>query len=77
MEESLRLRLAAVDPDFRHLAEQHSQFEHKLAALLEKPYLSTEDQVEEVRLKKQKLWVRDQMENRCTDWARRHTAAAS
>jgi hypothetical protein len=77
MEESLRLRLAAVDPDFRHLEEQHGQFERKLAQLMEKPYLSTEDQVEEVRLKKQKLWVRDQMESRCTNWERRHTATAS
>lgn len=77
MDESLRVRLAEVDPDFRQLEEQHGQFDRQLANLLEKPYLSTDEQVEEIRLKKQKLWLKDQMETRCLDWARRNTVAVS
>ena len=43
------------------LAEQHRHYSEKLEDLLQKPYLSVEEQLEEVRLKKLKLSVKDQM----------------
>jgi hypothetical protein len=70
MDETLRVRLAASDPDFRELEQQHSEFDRKLAELMEKPYLSAEDEVEEIRLKKRKLWLKDQMEARSANWLR-------
>jgi hypothetical protein len=44
------------------LQEQHRHYSDKLESLLQKPYLSAEEQLEEVRLKKLKLSVKDQME---------------
>jgi len=45
----------------RHLEEQHRHYSEKLENLLQKPYLSVEEELEEVRLKKLKLSVKDQM----------------
>lgn len=47
---------------YRQLAEQHSQLDHRLHELTDKHYLSTSEQVEEVTLKKRKLALKDQME---------------
>ncbi|WP_254062261.1 YdcH family protein [Acidobacterium sp. S8] len=43
------------------LEEQHRHYSDKLESLLQKPYLSADEQLEEVRLKKLKLSVKDQM----------------
>lgn len=47
--------------EVRRLEEQHRHYSEKLEALLQKPWLSAEDQLEEVRLKKLKLHVKDQL----------------
>ena len=64
MDECLRAKLAEADPSFRELQEQHGDFDRKLMELMQKPYLSADDEVEEVRIKKMKLWLKDQMEMR-------------
>ncbi len=64
MDETLRKKLAESDPGFRELQQQHVDFDRKLAALMEKPYRSADDDVEEALLKKKKLWLKDQMEAR-------------
>ena len=48
------------------LEAQHRHYSEQLDALIQKPYLSEEEQLEEVRLKKLKLRVKDEMA------ARRH-----
>ena len=53
--------LASSD-SFRKLATEHSQYAQRLEALANKPYLSEEEKLEEVRLKKLKLRLKDQME---------------
>lgn len=45
----------------RHLEEQHRHYSEKLEALLQKPWLSEDDLIEETRLKKLKLHVKDQL----------------
>jgi uncharacterized protein YdcH (DUF465 family) len=45
----------------RKLQEEHRQYSEKLEGLSQSPYLSAEDQIEEVRLKKLKLRVKDEM----------------
>lgn len=55
--------LLASNDEFRKLAEEHSQYSKRLESLLAKHYLSEEDKVEEVRLKKLKLRLKDQMES--------------
>ncbi len=45
----------------RLLQEQHRHYSEKLESLLQKPYLSEDEKLEEVRLKKLKLRVKDEM----------------
>lgn len=46
---------------FRKLATEHQQYAQRLEALANKPYLSEEEKLEEVRLKKLKLKLKDEM----------------
>jgi hypothetical protein len=50
--------------EIRHLEEQHRHYSEKLEALLQKPWLSDDEQLEEVRLKKLKLHIKDQLVQR-------------
>jgi uncharacterized protein YdcH (DUF465 family) len=45
----------------RQLREEHRRYSEKLEGLSQSPYLSAEEQMEEVRLKKLKLRVKDEM----------------
>ena len=47
---------------YRQLAEQHSQLDHRLHQLTDKHYLTASEQFEEVTLKKRKLALKDRME---------------
>ncbi len=47
--------------EIRRLEEEHRHYAEKLDDLLQKPYLSEDEKVEEVRLKKLKLFLKDQM----------------
>ena len=47
--------------EISRLEEQHRHYSEKLEALLQKPWLSEDDQLEEVRLKKLKLHVKDEL----------------
>jgi uncharacterized protein YdcH (DUF465 family) len=52
--------LASSDA-YRKLALEHSQYSQRLEALTQKRYLSEEEQLEEIRLKKLKLKLKDEM----------------
>lgn len=60
--QSVRDQLMASNDEFRKLAEEHSQYSQRLDALASKRFLSEDEKVEEVRLKKLKLRLKDQME---------------
>jgi len=62
MATQVRDQLLASNEVFRKLAEEHSQYSVRLDALVTKKYLSEEEKLEEVRLKKLKLRLKDQME---------------
>ena len=49
------------DGDIQQLEAQHRHYSEQLEALVHKPYLSAEEQLEEVRLKKLKLHIKDMM----------------
>jgi uncharacterized protein YdcH (DUF465 family) len=52
----------ASSNEFRKLAEEHTQHAQRLERLVQKRYLTEEEKLEEVRLKKLKLRLKDQME---------------
>lgn len=62
MVDSVREQLLASHDEFRRLAQEHTQYSQRLNLLIEKRYLSEDEKVEEVRLKKLKLRIKDQME---------------
>ena len=49
--------------EFRKLVQEHKQYEQRLGSLTEKRYLTDDEKLEEVRLKKLKLRLKDQMES--------------
>ena len=60
--EELKAHLMSTNEDFRRLAEQHSDYARKLEALESQLHLTEQEQIEETRLKKMKLRLKDQME---------------
>jgi uncharacterized protein YdcH (DUF465 family) len=54
--------LLQSDADYQRLAEQHHKYEEELLKISSSPYLNSEDLLEEIRLKKLKLHVKDEME---------------
>ena len=68
--------LLASDPQFRTLAEQHPQLDDRLHQLIDKHYLSANEQLEEVTLKKRKLALKDRMETLVREYARQHSHAS-
>ena len=57
-----RDQLLASHEQFQRLVQEHSQYSQRLESLTQKRYLTDEEKLEEVRLKKLKLRVKDQME---------------
>ena len=61
-EEELKAHLIATDNHFRQLVEHHHELDVQVTALEAKSLLSLEEQVEEARLKKLKLRVKDEIQ---------------
>jgi hypothetical protein len=50
---------STLSAEINRLQSEHRHYAQRLEELLQKPYLSTEEQIEEVRLKKLKLHAKD------------------
>jgi uncharacterized protein YdcH (DUF465 family) len=61
--EELKRQLLQSDEEYRQLATRHHDLDEKIHNLTDRAYLTQPEQLEEVRLKKVKLQVKDQMEN--------------
>lgn len=60
-QEELKAHLMQTSEEYRTLADEHSGYHERLEALEAKSHLTDEDVVEEHRLKKLKLHLKDQM----------------
>ena len=60
--EAIREELMAKNEEYRRLREQHTHYASQLNLLAAKNFLTEDEKVEEVRLKKLKLRAKDQME---------------
>ena len=60
--EAIREELMANNEEYRRLREQHTHYASQLNQLASKNFLSEDERLEEVRLKKLKLKAKDQME---------------
>jgi len=70
-----RDQLIAQNEDFRRLAQEHQQYSQRLDNLIQKRYLSEDEKLEEVRLKKLKLRLKDEMERIEVQYRRDHQVA--
>ena len=60
--EDLKQQLIATNEEFSRLAKEHSEYKRKLEDLYRQPHLTDADRMEEINLKKRKLFLKDQME---------------
>jgi uncharacterized protein len=61
-QEELKAHLMSTNDEYRQLAVLHSDYAKKLDELEALPHLTMQEQLEETRLKKLKLRLKDQME---------------
>ena len=69
--------LLSSNDDFRRLAQEHQKYSQQLDAIISKPYPSEQDQLEEIRLKKIKLRLKDEMESLEQNFRRSHPENAA
>jgi uncharacterized protein YdcH (DUF465 family) len=60
--EAIREQLMAGNEEYQRLREEHTRYASQLEQLKSKAHLTEQERVEEVRLKKLKLRVKDRME---------------
>jgi uncharacterized protein YdcH (DUF465 family) len=73
-QEELKAHLMATSEEFRALAGRHSELHKQLELLESKSHLSEQEQIEETRLKKQKLRLKDQMNDIVSRYKAQHAA---
>ncbi len=69
-QDDLKAHLMATDEQFRQLAAEHSKYDQMIEKLEAKPALTADEEIEEHKLKKLKLHIKDQM----TEILNRHRA---
>ncbi len=60
--DAVREKLLATNEEFRRLKEDHSRYDEQLDRLARNPFQTEEEKLEEKKLKKLKLQLKDQME---------------
>lgn len=75
MATQFRDQLLASNDEFRRLVQEHSQYSQRLENLIQKRFLSDDEKLEEVRLKKLKLRLKDQMEHLEREYRAQHSIA--
>ena len=68
-EEEIKTQLMNIDPEFRRLAVQHSEYDRLLSELESKQHLNEAELAEEARLKRIKLALKDHMQGMMSQFA--------
>jgi uncharacterized protein YdcH (DUF465 family) len=68
-DEEIKTQLMNLDPEFRRLAVQHSDYSRLLNELESKNHLSEAELAEEARLKRVKLALKDHMQEMMSHYA--------
>jgi uncharacterized protein YdcH (DUF465 family) len=74
--QDLKGHLVATNEQFRKLADQHHNYDEQLRQLSSKVYLNDEEQLEEVKLKKLKLRLKDEMQRIMQQHKKEHPTMA-
>lgn len=61
--DDIKTHLMQTSEEFRDLAQRHQSLDARVAELEQNPHATEEDEIEEHRLKKLKLHLKDQMED--------------
>ncbi len=61
VEQDIVSQLLATSDEYRRLADQHSNFDRRLEEIAHSKFPSADEQLEEARLKKKKLHLKDRM----------------
>jgi uncharacterized protein YdcH (DUF465 family) len=70
--EEIKAHLMQTNEHFRHLMDQHHEYDRLVEALESKSVLTAEEELEEHRLKKFKLQLKDQMEQIVSEYRLQH-----
>jgi len=70
-----RDQLLASHEEFRKLVMEHTEYAKRLDLLTQKRYLTDDEKLEEVRLKKLKLRLKDQMQSIERQFQQQHQVA--
>ena len=70
--EDIKTHLMQTSEEFRELARRHQSLDEKVAQLEHDPLATAEDEIEEHRLKKIKLHLKDQMEEILSRYKTQH-----
>ena len=73
-QEELKAHLMQTNEKFRELMDQHHEYKRQVEALEAKHALSAEEEVEEHRLKKLKLHLKDEMEQIMSEYRPQHAS---
>jgi len=70
--EAVREQLMATNEHYQNLRKEHTRYAAELEKLASKSHLNDQEKLEEIRLKKLKLRVKDEMEMLVQQQARTH-----
>jgi uncharacterized protein YdcH (DUF465 family) len=68
IQEELKAHLMQTNETYRNLMNQHHEYDLLVEQLESKPALSADEEIEEHRLKKLKLQLKDQMERLVSEY---------
>jgi len=74
LQDQMQAHLTATSEEYRRLANAHADYARRPDQLAARPYLTEQEKIEEVRLKKLKLRLKDEMQHMVQQSASREVA---